>query len=172
MSFFESVAFPWVVSIEAGYQCDARDKGNWTGGEVGKGDLKGTKYGVSAASYPHLDIINLSIADAVAIYKRDFWDTARLDELHPATSLSVFDFGINAGMRESIIVLQRCLAIPETGHLEQLAVSAESVRDPHQLAQQFCVERIMAYRKMPGWAVDGKGWAARARATAAKAVTV
>lgn len=168
-SFFEDVAFPWVVKIEAGYQCDPRDTGNWTGGKVGQGKLVGTKYGISAASYPEEDIFNLTVTRAMFLYKRDFWDVARLDELHPATALGVFDFGVNSGMHESVRVLQRCLALPEDGTVGPITVAAESVRDPRTLAQQFCVERIGAYHEMPGWGDFGEGWAKRARATAQRA---
>lgn len=36
---------------------DANDPGNWTGGEIGKGECKGTNYGISAASYPDLGAV-------------------------------------------------------------------------------------------------------------------
>ena len=45
-----------IIMHEGGWQHDPRDRGNWTGGEVGRGECKGTKYGISAASYPALDI--------------------------------------------------------------------------------------------------------------------
>ncbi|MFC0406768.1 hypothetical protein [Roseomonas elaeocarpi] len=37
---------------ERGLSMVSTDPGNWTGGQVGKGKLKGTKYGIAAASYP------------------------------------------------------------------------------------------------------------------------
>lgn len=40
---------------------DRNDKGNWTGGRVGVGQLKGTKYGISAAAYLHLGIKSLTL---------------------------------------------------------------------------------------------------------------
>ena len=48
------------LNVEGGYQCDPDDKGNWTGGNVGVGLLKGTKYGISAASFSNVDIKNLT----------------------------------------------------------------------------------------------------------------
>lgn len=38
-----------VIEHEGGYTDNPKDPGNWTGGEVGKGELKGSKYGLSAA---------------------------------------------------------------------------------------------------------------------------
>jgi hypothetical protein len=42
----------------------------WTTGIIGKGICKGTKYFISAMTYPDLDIKNL-LDQAKAIYKRD-----------------------------------------------------------------------------------------------------
>lgn len=66
-------AFALTVGEEGGFSQDPRDGGNWTGGAPGKGSLRGTKYGISAASYPTLHIDALTLADAKAIYRRDFW---------------------------------------------------------------------------------------------------
>ena len=65
------VIFDRVLGHEGGFQADPRDRGNWTGGEVGKGELKGTKYGVAAMTYPELDIESLTKADAKIIFRRD-----------------------------------------------------------------------------------------------------
>ena len=42
MSIFDKT-FERSMGHEGGYQCDPKDRGNWTGGEVGKGVNKGTK---------------------------------------------------------------------------------------------------------------------------------
>ena len=61
-NFIPSVNF--TLSQEGGYQDNPADPGNWTGGKVGHGVMKGTKYGISAESYPHLDIKNLTVVEA------------------------------------------------------------------------------------------------------------
>lgn len=90
-----------VLNIEGGYSIDPYDPGNWTGGRVGKGILKGTKYGISAASYPSLDIRNLTLEAATAIYRRDFWDALELDEIAVLVSTQVadmlFNMAVNCG---------------------------------------------------------------------------
>jgi hypothetical protein len=58
---------------------DGKDPGNWTGGKVGKGQLKGTKYDVSAAAFPKENIAGLTKDKAIAIYKRARSPAARLD---------------------------------------------------------------------------------------------
>ena len=61
---FDAITFPFVIGHEGKWGNDRRDRGNWTSGVIGKGELKGTKYGVAAHAYPELDIKNLTIDDA------------------------------------------------------------------------------------------------------------
>lgn len=85
MSGFDD-AFDAVVGVEGGYVNNPADPG----GE--------TKYGISKRSYPTLDIANLTLDDAKAIYKRDYWDPLNLDnELYPI-ALLLFDAAVNQGM--------------------------------------------------------------------------
>lgn len=49
-------AYAVVLGYEGGFTQDPRDPGNWTGGRIGHGQLRGTQHGISAAAYPNLDI--------------------------------------------------------------------------------------------------------------------
>lgn len=172
MNFFSEVAFPWVVGIEQGFQKDPKDPGNWTGGKVGSGRLVGTKYGVSAASYPYLDIENITLDHAQQIAKNDFWDKFQGDQMPAPVALCVFDFGYNAGVREGIVVLQRTLDLPEDGLVGPITLRSLGTRDPKWVIKTYYTERMMAYKQMPGWAHDGNGWSARAARTRDKALSL
>lgn len=104
-----------IVAHEAGYTDDPRDDGNWTGGRRGKGELKGTKYGIAANTYGHLDIKNLTRAQAVAIYKKDYWDVANLDRVPDGLDYCVADFNINSGVNRSVRELQKVLGVKQDG---------------------------------------------------------
>lgn len=105
-------AFEYTIGIEGGYQCDPDDKGNWTGGEIGVGELKGTKYGISAASYPDLDIKNLTPEKAKEIYYRDWWMKLRLNGvLSPRIAAEIFDTCVNCGKVAGVRIAQESLAI-------------------------------------------------------------
>lgn len=91
-------AFLHTVGEEGGFTQDPNDIGNWTGGKVGVGILKGTKYGISAASYPALDIANLTLQDAQAIYKRSYWDFYNVGAIiDNNVAGKYFDFLVNTG---------------------------------------------------------------------------
>ena len=90
--------FAETVGEEGGFSADPDDPGNWTGGSIGLGACRGTKFGISAASYPALDIASLSLEDAKAIYARDYWAPIQGDKLPPALAMIVFDAAVNAGV--------------------------------------------------------------------------
>lgn len=97
--------FKIVIGHEGGFQIDPVDNGNWTGGKQGVGVLKGTKYGVSSLAYPTLDIKNLTLDQAKAIYYKDYW--AKLDLYEPALNLIAFDAAINHGVSASNLILSK-----------------------------------------------------------------
>jgi len=106
---FES-AFRKTVGCEGIYSNDREDSGNWTGGAIGVGDLKGTKFGISAASYPDVDIRNLTIQDAERIYVKDYWSKMSLDSILSETlQEELFDTGVNMGVRTAVTICQRAL---------------------------------------------------------------
>jgi len=102
-----------VLDAEGVYSKDPNDPGNWTEGKVGKGILKGTKFGISAASYPNLDIINLTIEQAENIYRRDFWDRLNLSNIaiiqSPLVADMLFNVAVNCGTGNAGKFLQRVI---------------------------------------------------------------
>jgi lysozyme family protein len=54
-----------------------------------------TKFGISQRSYPNLDIRNLTVEDAKAIYLRDFWRFGGINDQQVANK--VFDMVVNMG---------------------------------------------------------------------------
>ncbi|PLY02753.1 MAG: hypothetical protein C0622_05235 [Desulfuromonas sp.] len=87
---------------------DPADPGNWTGGKVGNGELRGTKKGISAARYPHLDVMALSDEQIEKLYFDDFWSGPRINHLDNfALARKVFDLYVNTG--QAIRMLQRAI---------------------------------------------------------------
>lgn len=102
--FEKALAFTKLA--EGGLSMHYNDRGNWTSGIVGEGELKGTNFGISAMAYPNLDIENLTQEDAKAIYKRDFWDKIDGDNIPYPLSTAVFDFAVNSGIGRARSFLQ------------------------------------------------------------------
>jgi lysozyme family protein len=101
-------AFQFIIlNHEGGFQKLPNDKGNWTGGKIGVGVLKGTKYGISAARFPELDIENLTVAAAEEIYRAQYWFYDGINSQTFANKLA--DLGVLFGPPAVISVLQTTL---------------------------------------------------------------
>jgi lysozyme family protein len=115
MNFNACIGF--TLRCEGGFTMNPEDRGNWTGGEIGVGLLKGTNFGLSAASYPHLNLRDLTPEAADAIYRRDYWQPVSGDELPAGLDVMVFDQAVNAGVGASVRLLQAALAVAVDGQM-------------------------------------------------------
>lgn len=98
MSLTFDRAFEYIAEVEGGYTANPQDPGNWTGRSVGQGILKGTKWGISAGSYPDLDIANLSKDQAKQIYYDNYWRAIEGETHTPELALMAFDAAVHSGV--------------------------------------------------------------------------
>lgn len=103
-----------IAQHEGGFQRNPKDSGNWTGGDVGVGELKGTKYGISAAIFPQLDIFNLTLEQAETIYEKEYWNPLYAQINDQIVCNKLFDLGILFGVETTVKLLQGVL-IPQFG---------------------------------------------------------
>lgn len=143
-------AFDKLISHEGGYVNNPKDPG----GE--------TKFGISKRSYPHLDIAALTLADARAIYKRDYWDRAQCDSLPPGVAFEVFDTAVNSGIGQAIRFLQRAVGVADDGVAGPMTMAAVRRRDPEVVQARFIGERLDFMTRLTTWDTFGKGWTRRA----------
>lgn len=125
MSFFDA-AFSVIVGEEGGYVNDPQDPG----GE--------TRWGISKRAYPNLDIKSLTLDEAKAIYRRDYWDAMGCDALSWEMALISFDCAVNQGV----------------------GISRE-IRSLTSNAIDFQAERALRYAKLTTFQRFGRGWMRR-----------
>jgi len=143
MSFHKAVEF--VLKHEGYYSNDLKDPG----GE--------TKFGISKRAYPNVDIKNLTRDDAIAIYKRDYWDKlpAGLSEsVHGA----LFDCAVNTGISQAIRLLQTAVKVKPDGVWGVKSNSAANKLGSEEVLIRFATERIMFYSALSTFSRFGKGW--------------
>lgn len=145
---------PFIFHGEGGYTNDRRDRGNWTTGVIGKGELKGTKYGISAMSYPKLDIKNLTRAQAAAIYRRDYWDQAGCHTLQAGPDLPIFDVSVNSG----------------PGRANTFRKATQGVSDAVARIKAISAKRRAFYQGLSTFKTYGKGWMSRVATIEAAAI--
>ncbi len=137
------------------------DRGNWTGGAVGQGKLVGSKFGISAAAYPTLDIANLTQADAEAIYRRDYWAKIRGDDLPLPVAILAFDAAVNSGVPTASRWLQAACGVTEDSIVGDQTVAACNALPVQAVLIEMLAQRINFDGRNPRWLVDGLGWSRR-----------
>ncbi len=155
-------AFQLLIGNEGVLSMDPKDKGNWTSGVCGQGELRGSKYGISAASYPHLDIANLTLDEAKAIYLRDFWQQSLADRCQGPLAFQLFDMAVNSGPRQAIVLLQRALLVGDDGIAGPKTLEAlGKISNTTALAIRFLAARLRFMARASAWESQGRGWANR-----------
>jgi len=86
----DSRALAFVLAREGSYVWNPADPG----GE--------TKYGICKRDHPNLDIKNLTVAQASAIYEEEYWQAAGCQSLPWPASLVVFDCAVNMGVHAAV----------------------------------------------------------------------
>jgi lysozyme family protein len=139
--------FAKIFAITVGHEGEALDltpgdRGNWTGGAIGVGELKGSKFGVSAMSYPTVDIANLSLADAQAIYHRDYFVPVGGDRLPGPLALLAFDAAVNSGVGNAARWLQRAVGVPDDGAVGPQTITAATKLSAASGVAAVCAEML------------------------------
>jgi|SRR5271157_1584796 len=123
-----------------------------------------TNYGISQKSYPSLDIRNLTRAQAMEIYLRDFWKFDGILDQPVATK--VFDATVNMG-HIAIKILQRILGVSDDGVYGPTTEKAVNVMNPGVLLGRFRTALVDHYEAIvaanPSQAKFLDGWLRRAR---------
>ena len=156
-----NTAFDRLFDNEGGFQNDETDPGNWTGGAYKVGRLLGTKYGISAQSYPFLDIPNITKEDAKAIYKQEWWDELNMQAYPTSLTYQLFDAAVNHGIRNTNKILQRAVSVKADGIIGNKSHAAITSTEKNDLLLRFLAERLVFMTDIRIWKYYGKGWARR-----------
>lgn len=116
------IAQDGVHNKEGVYTEDTEDKGNWTGNEIGVGELLGTKFGIAAPTLVDYyqrndlgrptkeDMKNLKYNLALKIYKKDYWEAQKLQNFKSQSLANVlYDGCVNQGPTATLNILNESL---------------------------------------------------------------
>lgn len=137
-----------ILAHEGGYVNDPKDPG----GE--------TNYGISKRAYPNEDIKALTRDKAKVIYRRDYWDAIKGDQMHPAVAFQVMDAAVNHGVSWASKTLQRAAQVTVDGKVGPKTITAANA-NPRRTIDQFNDYREAFYQKLPTFGRFGRGWLAR-----------
>ena len=142
-------AFKALIDHEGGYVNHPKDPG----GE--------TRFGITKRSYPHLNIRDLTLDDARAIYRRDFWDRLQCDALPLAARFQVFDAAVNSGPGNAARWLQAAAGVAQDGLIGPATRQAVDAMHPAALVARFNAARLLSMTSLSTWPTFSRGWARR-----------
>ena len=142
-------AIEFVLSQEGGFVDDPADPGGTT------------KYGISHRAYPDIDIPAMTIDEARAIYRRDYWDAIRLDEIPEPLAFLTFDAAVNTGRSSAVRMLQAALGVKQDGVIGPVTISAASGAALGDLVVELAARRMNGYGLIPQFTRYGLGWSRR-----------
>lgn len=142
-------AFDRLIGHEGGYVDDPHDPG----GE--------TKYGISKRAYPNEDIRGMTLERAKMIYRRDFWNAVRGEELPSALKFPMFDAAVNSGSKQAIKWLQQAVRVVDDGIFGSKTMMGVRIADPARTAARIAGYRLKFMADLGAWSSFSRGWARR-----------
>lgn len=128
------IAIEKVLKHEGGYVDDPSD----SGGE--------TNWGISKRAHRNVDIRNLTRDGAKDIYKEFYWDRVKGDLIESQEiAESIFDFGVNAGIRTSSKMAQLVLDIEADGVIGPKTVEVLNEFNKDLFLSTFVLAKIARY---------------------------
>lgn len=143
------LAFKTVIGHEGGYSNHSQDPG----GE--------TKYGISKRAYPRVDIRNLTLDQAKAIYLRDYWNKLHLEEMPDCIRFDLFDAAVNSGVVTAIKFLQKACEVTADGKIGPKTLAAVNAISAEDLDKRISGYRLLYLVSLSTFPTFGKGWVTR-----------
>lgn len=131
------LAIPKLLKKEGGLSNDKNDRGGLT------------KYGIAQKFYPTLDIANLTEEQAAAIYRRDYWNPLRLDEVESQIKAElIFESGVNFGIKTIAKIAQTIVDAQPDGIIGAKSLAAINAMDDTVFALSFKLAAVDRYRRI------------------------
>lgn len=118
---------------------------------------------------------DMSARTAAAIYRMLYWNPLRADALPAGVDLSVFDFGVNAGIFGSARLLQRAIGFSgdaADGCIGPVTLAAVRAENAAGLIDTLAERQSSYYRSLADFPTFGAGWLARTQARRAAAMAL
>ena len=131
--------------------------------DPGGATMKGVTLSVYQAwkGNPHIskeDLRNISDQEVADIYKQNYWDKVKGDDLPSGVDYAVFDASVNMGVGRASKLIQTAVGVPADGVIGNQTVQAIKNANPIELINKFSAEKDAFYKSLPTFGTFGKGW--------------
>jgi len=102
----------------------------------------------------------LTMQEVNALYKANYWDKVKGDDLADGVDMAVFDLAVNSGINRAIKMLQQVSGVTVDGIIGPATVAAAN-KNPQKTIAALCDARLKFLESLSTWQYFGKGWSAR-----------
>ena len=114
------------------------------------------------------DMKDLTVEDVAPIYKKNYWDRVKGDNLPEGLDLCIFDFAVNAGPGRAAKFLQKLIGVTQDGGIGPQTLGAlqsaigEDVRiQTREMIEKYQSMRQEYYESLSTFETFGRGWTRR-----------
>jgi lysozyme family protein len=160
------VCVAYVFGHEGGFVNHPKDPGRATNRGITQSTLEAWRKRPVTVD----EVKRLTRAEAERIYRAQYWDTIRGDDLPPGVDYAVFDISVNSGPGRAAKFLQQALRIEADGVVGSKTIAAAAAVGDVGLAHEICKRRLNWLSTLSTWRAFGRGW--RSRVIAVEKVAV
>ena len=120
-----------------------------------------TKFGISAASYPGVDIASLTFESAKEIYKQDFWKPLSPYDYSFPVAIMLFDTAVHSGHTRAVELAQRAAGVFNDGIIGPKTKAALQGVNSVEFCIAYTYLRMDYLEGLPDWRHFGRGWQSR-----------
>nr|VFK36482.1 MAG: Lysozyme family protein [Candidatus Kentron sp. SD]VFK39147.1 MAG: Lysozyme family protein [Candidatus Kentron sp. SD]VFK77805.1 MAG: Lysozyme family protein [Candidatus Kentron sp. SD] len=149
-----------VLLHEGGYVDHPRDPG----GAINRGVTLETFRRFYGASMTKEDLKAMTDGQVRQLYKADYWDKCRCDDLPHGMDYVVFDQAAHSGPGRSVKWLQQGIGLKVDGEIGPWTITAASQCSPFRAIENMCEERLAFMKNIrngESWMTFGKAWQRR-----------
>ena len=147
----------WLLEHEGGYVNHPSDPG----GETNLGVTRAVYEQYAGRQVMDGEMEGLTHDDVYPIYKENYWDRVRADDLPSGVDWAVFDWGVNSGTSRAAKALQRIIGVEQDGGIGPMTLQAVASVESAGIIDQLHYMREGFYRGLSTFDTFGRGWIRR-----------
>ena len=149
---------PWILAYEGGFVNHPKDPGGATNQGITQRTYDAYRRRIGHATQSVRMIDNV---ERDTIYRVQYWDAIRGDDLPIGVDAAVYDFAVNSGPSRAAKFLQRIVGVKQDGVIGLQTLDALARMDSTQVIGRLCADRMAFLRGLPAWVTFGTGWTRR-----------
>ena len=103
----------------------------------------------------------LTPSDVAPLYKKNYWDKIKGDDLPAGVDYACFDLAVNSGVGRAAKILQQAVGANPDGAIGPASLDAVEKANPRDVATEICDLRLKFLQSLPIFATFWKGWTRR-----------